>query len=254
VEIKSMGDTVHVGRISNMTAMTKAYDTKLDFEAVTETKQDISIATHQYSAFRIERMADVQSSINLVDKYTKKIGYALARGRETALTALVASLSQFTGTLAMAPTEDDFLYIWQKLAEAGLLESSPDAGEEFSLFVSPATYADMLKIDVFANRQYNTAGDAIQRAKVGDVYGMPVFISNLLTSNGGGHDCLGMHKGCFALCVQDLVEVKSQYMLEYLANAVVGWHIYGTAELNYPPETAGGGAAVDNRGVWLKAK
>jgi hypothetical protein len=193
-----------------------------------------------------------QSNVDLRAKYERKIGYALSRGREVALTALVASLSTNTvGALGVELTSDDYLAAYQKLIEAGLMEDSLDAGEDFSIFLSPAAWIAALKVDVFTNRQYNTAGDAIQRARIGDIYGFPVFVSNLMTVNGAGHDCVMMHRDCFALIVQKEVPVRSMYKIDNLADAVVGWNIFGVAELNFPPETAGGGGAVDNRGCNL---
>lgn len=214
--------------------------------------QQITVATHQYAAFLLEEVVQVQANQDLRPKYERKIGYALARGRDVALAALVASLSTNTvGALGVELTSDDYLSGYQKLIEAGLLEDDLDAGEDFSIFLSPAAWIAALKVDVFTNRQYNTAGDAIQRARIGDIYGFPVFVSNLMTANGAGHDCLMMHRDCFALIVQKEVPVRSMYKIDNLADAVVGWNLFGVAELNFPPETAGGGGAIDNRGVYL---
>ncbi|MDQ1307676.1 MAG: hypothetical protein QG671_3509 [Actinomycetota bacterium] len=253
-EIKKGGDTVHVNRLSNLTAVdkTKGYSNTVVFEAITEGQQNITIAYHQYAAFLLEHSLDVQANSDLRKPYEQKIGYALARSRDVVLAALVASLSQYVGTLGVEMTSDDYLTAQLYLAQAGLLEQSANPGEDFAICLTPGAYNAALKVDVFINKNYNQAANAIQSATVGEIYGFPVLRSNLLTANGAGHDNLMMHKGCFALCVQDEVPVESQHMIEHLGDAVVGHNIFGVAELNYPPETAGGGTAVDNRGVWLK--
>ena len=254
-EIRQLGDTVHIPRLSNLTTQTKApgVTNPIAFEAISETEQIITVATHEYAAFLIEDVVQVQARVDLRARYERKIGYALARGREIALANLFGGLSQYVGAWGVELTADDYLAAWQKLAEAGLLEASPDPGEDFSIILSPAAYAAALRTEVFANRQYNTQGDAIARARVGDIYGFPVFISNLLkVPAAGAHDCVAMHRSCFALAVQKEVGVRSQYLIRNLADGVVGWNLYGVAELNYPPETPGGGTAVDNRGVWLR--
>lgn len=256
-DISKMGDTVHVNRVSNLTTKTKAtgIGATIEFEAIAETKQDITIGTHEYAAFLVEDVLQVQANRDLRATYEKKLGYALTRGREIALTNLFQALSagQQIGTYGVELTAADFLSVWTKFAEAGLLEASEDPGEDFSVFLSPAAYAAALNVEVFINRNYNPSGNAIQRATVGQFYGMKGLMSNLLRApQAGQHDCAAIHKGCYALCVQKVVPVRSQWIIRNLGDGVVAWNLYGHAELNYPPETPGGGAAVDNRGVLLK--
>src|SRR3712207_5136000 len=84
-EIKKGGDTVHIPRLSNLTTGTKAAGTDVNFENITETEQTLTISTHEYAAFKLESIVQVQSNYDLQAKYQKKIGYALARGREVTL-------------------------------------------------------------------------------------------------------------------------------------------------------------------------
>jgi hypothetical protein len=162
-------------------------------------------------------------------------------------------VTNIVGVLGVELTAADFLSVWQKFAEAGLLEASEDPGEDFSVFLSPAAYAAALNVEVFINRNYNPSGNAIQRATVGQFYGMKGYMSNLLRSPAGSqHECFAMHKGAFALCVQKVVPVRSQWIIRNLGDGVVAWNLYGVDELNYPPETPGGGAAVDNRAVLMR--
>jgi hypothetical protein len=251
--IKGGGDTVHIPRLSNLTTRTKSASTDISYDQITEGKQDMSITTHEYAAFKIENIVEVQSNQDLQKRYTNKIGYALARGREVTLANLFASLSQIVGAYGVELTAADYLDAWTFLANAGVLETDPAPGGDSSIILSNAAYAAALQTDVFTDRNFNPDGNAIQQAKVGNIYGTPVFRSNLLTvPSAGQHDCVMMHKSCFALAVQEEVPVRSDWIIEALADAVVGWNIYGVAELNYPPETQGGGGAVDNRGVLLK--
>jgi len=254
-QIKQMGDTVHVARASNLQTSTKAsgVGNTVAFEAITEGVQDMSINVHEYAAFLIENILEAQANQNLRAIYQKKIGYALSRGREITLANLFQSFSQSVGTYGLDLTSDDYLAALQKHMEAGLLESSPDPGDDFSIFLSPAAYVGALKIDVFTNRDYNPSADAIGRAYFGKLYGANAYISNLLRSPAAGqHDMVFLHTGALALAVQQEVPVKSQWLIRNIADGVVGWNIYGTAELNYPPETPGGGSATDNRAVLLK--
>lgn len=259
-EIKKGGDTVHVGRISNLQTQTKlsGISNTINFEAITEGVQDLSIATHEYAAFLIENVLEVQSNQDLRAKYEKKIGYALSRGREITLTAAFQNFSQIVGTLGLELATEDYLAAWQKMAESGLLEDMSDGidasmGDDFSLFLSPAAYAAALKVDVFTNELYNGAANAIQKAQIGRIYGATVFLSNLLRAPAAGqHEGALVHRGALALAVQKVVPVRSDFLIRNLGDGVVGWNLYGSAELNYPPETPGGGTAVDNRAVLLR--
>lgn len=254
-EIRNAGDTVRIQRTSNFQTQQKlsGISNTILFEALTETEQVLTIATHEYAAFLIENVLEVQAKANLRAKYEAKIGYALTRGREITLANLFQSLSQVVGTYGVELTPDDYLAAWTRMAEAGLLEMSTDPGADFSVILSPAAYAAALKTDVFINKLYNGAAAAIERAQVGDIYGATTFISNLLRMPAAGqHDAVFMHKGAFALAVQETVPVRSDWLIRNLGDGVVGWQLYGVAELNYPPEAPGGGAAVDNRGVLLR--
>lgn len=254
-DIRKGGDTVHVPRLSNLTTGTKAAGTDISFETITETEQVLTIATHEYAAFKLESIVQVQSSYDLMSKYQKKIGYALSRGREVTLANLFQGLTQNVGTYGTELLADDYNSAWLQLALTGLLESSPDPGADFSICLSPAAYAALLKTDLFVNADYNPTnnGAAVDRAMVARVFGANVYMSNLLrVPSANQHDAAMFHRSCFALAVQNEVPVKAMYIIESLADAVVGHNIYGTSTLSYPPETPGGGSAVANRGVLLK--
>lgn len=254
-DIKRGGDTVHVPRLSNLTTSTKAAGTDVNFEAITETEQTLTIATHEYAAFKLESIVQVQAQYDLLSKYQNKIGYALARGREVTLAALVGGLTQTVGTLGVELSSDDYNAAWLLMAQAGLLESSPNPGDDFTFALSPAAYAALLKTELFINKDYGANdGSAISAATVASVLGVPVMMTNLLTAPAGGqHNNALFHRSCFALAVQNEVPVRAMYIIQSLADAVVGYNIYGSTTLSYPPETPGGGVESANRGVWLKS-
>lgn len=254
--VLKVGDTVNIPRQSNLSTQTKSsgLSNVVVWEAITENLQTISVATVEYAAFLVEDPAAVQMNQDVAAGYSKKIGYALSRGREVTLTALIASLSQTLGALGTPLTPDEYLSAHRLMLSAGIIPDNMSANDDFSLFLSPEEWVSALKVEEFTNRDYNSEGDAIQRARVGKIYSYPVFVSNLMTANGAGHDLALMHRDCFALVVQEEVPVRSDYIIESLGSGYVGWNLYGVAEMNFPPETPGGGSAVDNRGVYLKAQ
>jgi hypothetical protein len=252
----TVGNTLNVPRLSNLTTQSKASGVQntINFEAITEGTQQITVSTHEYAAFLLEKVAQVQANQDLRSKYEKKIGYAITRGREVTLAALFTTFTAnaLIGTLGVELTSDDYLTGWTNMANAGLLEMSADPGEDFSVFLSPAAYAAAMKVDIFTNSLYNKDADAIGRAHVGDIYGFSTYVSNLLRAPAAGqHDCFMMQKEALALIVQEEIPVESQYLLRNLADGVVGWNLYGQTKVSFPPETPGGGTAVDNRGQRL---
>lgn len=252
----AIGGTFEIPRLSNLSTQAKSsgVSNTIVFEAVTEGNQQVAISTHEYAAFLIENVAAVQANQDLRARYVKKIGYALARGRDVTLANLFQNLTTVVGTYGVELASDDYLTAYQKLAEAGLLEDSVDPGEDFSIFLSPASYVAAMKVDVFTNKLYNSAADAIQKAQIGDIYGFPVFLSNLLrVPSAGQHDNAAFYRMSFGMIVQKEVQMASQYIIRNLADGVVGWNLYGSARVLFPPETPGGGSAVDNRGVLLKS-
>lgn len=253
-----LGNTLDIPRLSNLTTQSKSsgVSNTVVFEAITEGQQQLSVATHEYAAFMVESVVQVQANQDVRARYEKKIGYAIARGRDITLANLFQNLStNIVGTYGIEMTPEDYISVHQKLMEAGLLEDSPDPGDDYSLIVSPAAYAAMLKVDQFINRDYRgDSPEAINRAMVGDIFGLPVYRSNLLRApSAGQHDCAAFHRECFALIVQAEVPVQSQYLIRNLSDGVVGWNLYGTARVLFPPETPGGGTAADNRGVLIKS-
>lgn len=251
----SIGNTVKIPRQSNLSTQTKSsgLSNVVLWEAVTEGVQTLTCSTVEYAAFLAEDPAVVQMNQDVVKKNSDKIGYALSRGREVTLAALVASLSQFVGTLNVPLSLDDYMDAHKKILLAGLLNDNMSANENFSIFLSGEEWINALKIDQLQNRDYGE-GDALRTARIGKILSYEVYVSLLLTANSSGHDNLMMHRDCFSLAVQKLVPVRSSFIIENIGTGYVGWNLYGTAEMNFPPETMGGGAAVDNRGVWLKGQ
>ena len=227
-----VGDILNIPNMANLNTQARTFSNPaittndIVFESVTESTETITVNVHEYAAFLLDSVLQVQANQDLMTGYQNKIGYALARGTEVTLAALVASYTtNVVGTLGVEMTIDDWLSVHQKLAERGLLEDSPTPGSDFSIILGPAAYTALLKIDEFINRNYKTDGSAMEQAKVGEILGFEVFRSNLVTSNGAGHDCVALHRSGMALIVQEEVPVISQYLIRQLSDGVVGWRL-----------------------------
>jgi hypothetical protein len=232
-----------------MTANNKSSGTNVTMQAITETKTDVTVATHKYVAFQVERIAEVQSNADQLKMYTDGIGYPLQRAKETSLSAIFDGLSQTKGTAGQPWVWDDLTGSWQLLREAGVGEGN--VTNTCTWMVSPAALAALFQLDVIISKDYGP-GNAVQSAKVQTILDIPVRSSNLLESDSTGqHDSAVYHRDQFILIEQGGMHVESDYIIEAVATAVVADEIYGVAETGFAPETAGGGSAVDTRGVYL---
>jgi hypothetical protein len=257
-EIKAYGDTVHIPHVSNYTALTKSSGiaNTIDFESMTHSKTDITIDTHKYAAFQVEKFAQKQALPGFVEKQTKKLGYALARAMDVSVAALPQNFADsIVGTYGVELTDTDYNSAWQKLAEAGVVEENSENGDVV-IVLSPAAYAAALRTDRLVNRDYagEDGANALRRAKMGAIYGSNVYMSNLCRApSAGQHDNAWFHRNAMALACQAMPEVERDKIIEQLAEAVVVHTIYGVAELARPVETAGSVSTTDNFGVLLKS-
>jgi hypothetical protein len=104
-----------------------------------------------------------------------------------------------------------------------------------SLILPPIAANDLLGINRFTEQQFIGSGDAIKTGKIGQIYGVDVFISSNCPSASGnsGADRVGMllHKDALVLAEQVGVRSQTQYKQEYLGDLFTADTIYGTAEL-----------------------
>ena len=240
------GDTGNLPYISNPTASTKTANTNISLEVIgpssAEASQVFTIGTHQYVAFGVENIVDVQSKFNLRAKYTKKGGYALSAAADTNLHTLPQNFSQIVGTLGIEPTFDNWLRCSQYLDDANAPEDSR------FIIVRPATYYAMRKLEQFVNADYKESLGSMGtgRNRVGTIFGnVPVYKTTLVRAPASGQaDNWYCHRDGVYYCSQQL-KTAGDFVIERDATVVLLTHIYGYAEALQPPITAGGGAAVD---------
>ena len=117
------------------------------------------------------------------------------------------------------------------------------------MIVRPATWYSMLSIDRFSNADYvgeDVARSAVQRARVGEIYGFQVHKSTLVRAPAAGQaENWACHPLGVYYCSQQLKVNAPVWSPERDSDVVTMTHIYGYAEALQPPNTQGGGAATD---------
>lgn len=248
----NVGDILHIPYISNPTAATKSANSNISLEEIgpsgAEAAETITINTHDYVAFGVENITDVQSKTDLRSAYTDKGGYALASAVDTNLAALPASFSTGEGTLGIELTFEDLLE-----ADKDLNDANAPTSDRF-IIVGPAAKAGLLKLDELTNRDYvmpEEAGRAVREGFVGRILGANTFVTTLVNVPSAGQaECWYCQERGVALIMQD-VKSRSDYVIERDAEVVLLTQIYGYTEVLIPPVTAGGGTAVDTHNVLL---
>lgn len=253
------GDTVHLPAPVRGSASSKAAETQVTFIANTESEKTISIDKHYHYARLIEDITDVQALNSLRPFYTDDAGYALATQVDNDLFTQAKNLQGGNsannwdaaviggdGTTAWDPSASTNTGNGSALADAGIrnmiqtLDDDDVPMDSRVLVVPPVTKNTIIGIDRFV--LWNNVGEAasantIRNGKLGDIYGMEVYVStNCPTIQAADTTTnyrvgLMLHKAAIALVEQLGVRVQTDYILEYLSDAMVADMIYGVGEL-----------------------
>ena len=228
------GDTIHVPSVGNLAARskTKASNSAITFETVTETNTDISVATWEYAAMAVESIVKIQANRDMFKLYSGKMGYALGLSIDDVLAGLPDNVDNTVGTLAVELSDDDILRAIQYLDDANV----PADGRVFVL--SPAEAVGWMKKDKFVHNDYTMlhgtekAETSQERAYVKSFIGTPAYKSvNVEGSNAAGHDNVLFQREAFALVVQMTPTPHHMYDIDYLVDKVVLEQLSGTAEM-----------------------
>ena len=248
------GDTIYIPVPARGSASAKAANTQVTLSAATNTKVTVSIDKHYEYSKLIEDIAEVQALASMRKFYTDDAGYALAKQVDTDLFALTEGFQGGTvGGAAAASFEKAVIgsngsteYTGNSsnaadITDAGIrrmlltLDDADVPMDNRVMVVPPICANDMLGINRFTEQQFIGSGDAIKTGKIGQIYGVDIFISSNCPSAAGnsGADRVGtlMHKDALVLAEQVGVRSQTQYKQEYLGDLFTSDTIYGVAEL-----------------------
>ena len=254
------GDTIYIPVPARGAASAKAANTQVTLSAATNTAVTVSINKHYEYSKLIEDIAEVQSLASMRKFYTDDAGYALAKQVDTDLVTLWEGFQ--AGTVGGSTTA-----AWEKayigstgadfytgnssnaadITDAGIralilkLDDADVPMDNRSMVIPPICANDMLGINRFTEQQFIGSGDAIKTGKIGQIYGVDVFISSncpTTTTAATATDRVGciFHKDGLALAEQVGVRSQTQYKQEYLGDLFTSDTIYGVGELR---DTAG---------------
>ena len=249
------GDTIHIPKPTRGSASEKAANTQVTLSAATNTVVDISITSHYEYSKLIEDIAEVQALASMRKFYTDDAGYALASQVDDDLFVIAEGLQG--GTVGGSGTA-----LWETaviggdgttdyvggtsnatdITDAGIrgmilkLDNADVPMDNRSLVLPPIASNDLLGINRFTEQQFIGTGDAIKTGKIGQIYGVDVYVTNncpTISPTSGGDDRIGLllHKDALVFAEQLGVRTQTQYKQEYLGDLFTADTIYGVAEL-----------------------
>ena len=244
------GDTIHIPAPSRGSASAKAANTQVTLSAATNSVVNISIDKHYEYSKLIEDIAEVQALASMRKFYTDDAGYALATQVDDDLFALMEGLQGGTvGGSGSAAWETAVIggdgtttYTGASsnasdITDAGIrkmilaLDNADVPMDNRSLILPPVAANDLLAINRFTEQQFIGSGDAIKTGKIGQIYGVDVFVSSNCPTV--GTDRVGglFHRDAIVFAEQVGVRTQTQYKQEYLGDLFTADTIYGTGEL-----------------------
>ena len=267
---KKKGDTVHVPRPVRGVASAKAVEGQVTLVATQATSSVFDIDQHWEYSYLIEDITELQADDSLRRFITDDAGYALATRVDTDLHALGALLAGASAT----PTVEDTAYgsavigdgttPWNPaasasegnasvLTDAGIrnviqaLDDSDVPSRERVLVVPPVEKNNLLGIERFTEQAF--VGDvggsnSIRNGRVGDVYGIEVFVSSNCAvveddgANSNERAALLFQKEAMLLIEQMTPRSQTQYKQEYLGDLFTADILYGTGVLRPEAGTA----------------
>jgi len=223
--VTGAGDRIHVPSISEVAVQTKAENTAVEYDAQTETKVSLVIDQHKYASKMFEDIGLIQSNGALMAQYAQALGYGMAKAIDQAIaTEITANLSS-GATLA---TDDTLTDAEMEAALASLGEADLDYRDGQLVFmVNPTMYADLLNNPKFVRYDSRGDGSAIGSGRLGELYGLPVEMSNAVASGGTAVSGCIFHKSACAIAFQQGVRSQAQYDIDYLSTKVVFDAVYG---------------------------
>lgn len=258
------GDTIYIPSPTRGAAAAKGEETQVTLQAVAGTTVSISIDKHYEYSRLIEDFADVQALASMRRFFTEDAGYALAKQVDTDIIRLGRAARGGNGGTNATDEYNKGVYIdsgglagtvaspTDYVADTSTVLDLNDAGirdciqylddqdvpmENRFLIVPPSQRNALMGVARFTEQAFvgeAGGGNTIRNGMIGEVYGIPVFVStNCDTTTDAGADrvCLMGHKGWAALVEQLSVRSQTQYMQQYLATLMTSDTIYGVGEL-----------------------
>lgn len=241
------GDAVHIPKPGRGSANAKAANTQVTLNTDTATEVVVNIDQHWEFSIMIEDIVSAQALASMRQFYTDDAGYALARKVDSLILELGRGVNggdgtaAYTGAYSGADGTTAYTGTAGALTDAAIrrsiqrLDDSDTPMDGRFLIVPPSTRNTLMGIARFTEQAFvgeSGNGNTIRNGEVGNVYGVPVFVSsNADAATDGDRICLLGHKDFAVLVEQMGVRTQTQYKQEYLGDLFTADTLFGVKEL-----------------------
>lgn len=241
------GDTVNIPVPTRGSANAKAANTQVNLNVATENNIPVLINKHFEYSRMVEDIVDVQALASMRQFYTDDAGYALAKVVDSSIIQLGRGVNSgggsadYTGAYSGADGTTAYTGTAGALTDAAIrrtiqrLDDQDVPMEGRFLIVPPSSRNTLMGLARYTEQAFvGEVGSAntIRNGEIGNLYGVPVFVSsNADTATDGDRIALMAHKD-FAVLVEQLgVRSQTQYKQEWLGTLFTADTIFGVKEL-----------------------
>jgi N4-gp56 family major capsid protein len=246
------GDLIHIPAPVRGAASAKAANNVVTLVTSTANEVQVALNKHYEYSFLVEDILEVQGMPSLRRFYTDDAGYALATQVDSDLRDLAATWNSGTAySGAVIGSDGSTAYSGTgagngaALTDAGLrrviqtLDDNDVPMRDRFLVIPPVEKRRLLGITRFTEQAFTGeagAGNSIRNGLVGDVYGIPVYVSTNIATVESLNSipfrmCLMFQKDALVLAEQMGVRSQAQYKQEALGTLVTSDRLYGVKTL-----------------------
>ena len=241
------GDSIHIPKPGRGSANAKAASTQVTLNTDTASEVIVNIDQHWEYSILIEDIVAAQALASMRQFYTDDAGYALGRKVDSLILQLGRGVNggdgtaDYTGAYSGADGTTAYTGTAGALTDAAIrrsiqrLDDNDVPMDGRFLIVPPSTRNTLMGIARFTEQAFvGEAGGAntIRNGEVGNVYGIPVFVtSNADAATDGDRICLLGHKDFAVLVEQMGVRTQTQYKQEWLGDLFTADTLFGVKEL-----------------------
>lgn len=216
-----------VPKLTNFTVVDRAFGAAGDATALTDSHDTINLDFNAYVAYLYDSRDAYQSSIEYQVEAALRASAAHAKYVDQQVIAGLISAADVEVSVASFTTvKEQALELRRQI-----LQNGGDLGK-VTLAISLDKEAEMLKEADFIRQDYIGSAN-VRLGQIGQIYGMPVVISRLLTGE-GANSMLCYDADGFGLAFQGGVEMSEQMANQYGANSkrVAIDQVFGVGGLN----------------------
>jgi N4-gp56 family major capsid protein len=247
------GDTIHLPKPGRMSANQKVAQTQVTLNTDTATETLVNINQHWEASVLIEDIVEAQALSSMRQFYTDDMGYALARKVDSYILELGRVVNGGSGTAAysgaLSGADGTTAYVAAAntgvgaLTDAAIRRSIQRMDDQDVpmdgrfLIVPPSTRNTLMGIQRFTEQAFVGevgSGNTIRNGEVGNLYGLPVYVTtNADTTSGSTATRIALmgHRDFAVFVEQKGVRTQSQYKQEYLGTLLTADTLFGAAEL-----------------------